>query len=446
MTNRLSRRTVLRGFGAALGLPMLEAMTPLTSFGAEEVKAPVRMAFFYVPNGMNMSNWTPEKLGEGYDLPETLSPLAPFRKDMNVLSGLTLNGARSLGDGGGDHARSVAAFLTGAHPKKTNGADIQNGASVDQFAAGKIGSATRLPSLELGLESSAQSGRCDSGYSCVYTSNMSWRTPTSPVAKETNPQAVFDRLFGNADENESKRNQARRIADRKSILDFVLEDAGDLQRQLGASDRVKLDEYLYAVREIERRISESDKLGEVEPDVPDYPRPKGSPAEFSEHLRMMFDLITLAFQTDSTRIVTFMYTNAGSNRSYRNIDVSDGHHSLSHHGNNKSKLEKIGKVNKYHVEQFAYLVKKFKEAREESGSLLDNSMLMYGSGIGDGNKHNHDDLPIALLGKAGGSIPTGRHLQYRRDTPLTNLYRTMLAKVGAPTDKFGDSNGLLEHL
>jgi len=445
MTMQLSRRTLLRGLGAALSLPLLEAMYPVTSFGREEAKAPTRMAFLYVPNGKNMSHWTPSTEGDQFELPATLEPLKDLRSDLTMLSGLTLNGARSLGDGPGDHARSVAAFLTGAHPKKTNGADIENGPSVDQAAAQVIGKQTRLPSLELGTQRSAQAGRCDSGYSCVYTSNMAWRTPTSPVAKETDPSAVFDRLFGSQKANEERKETAQKATYRKSVLDFVLEDALALRSDLGVTDKQKLDEYLYAVRSIEQRIAEADKLRGREPDVPDYPRPEGSPSDFAEHCELMFDLITLAFQTDSTRVATFMYTNAGSNRAYKQIGVSDGHHGLSHHGSNKEKLEKIAKIDRYHTELFAYFGKKLKAAQENGRSLLDSSMVMYGSGIGDGNRHNHEDLPIALLGRGGG-ISAGRHLQFDRNTPLTNLYVDLLNRAGAPTEKFGDSTARLKGL
>lgn len=446
MNPTISRRTILRGFGAALSLPLLEAMLPRVAMGGVEApKPPVRMAFLYVPNGMHMPDWTPTP-GRLNELPKTLQPLAEYKQDFNVLSGLTLNGARSLGDGGGDHARSVAAFLTGAHPRKTDGADIKNGVSIDQVAADKIGKLTRLPSLELGTESSAKAGRCDSGYSCVYTSNMSWRTDTSPVAKETNPAAAFDRMFGANRLNETGDSRELRNAKRKSLLDFVLQDAKDLRGKLGVNDQRKLDEYLYAVRDIERRIEGSQKLEETEINVPDYPRPAGAPADYDEHVSIMLDLMHLAFQTDTTRIATFMFTNAGSNRSYRNVGVSEGHHNLSHHGNNRDKQAKIQKINMHHVGLFAGLLKNLKETKEGDQSLLDQCMVMYGSGIGDGNRHNHDDLPILLAGKAGGTIATGNHLRFKRDTPLTNLYLSMLDRVGASVDKLADSSRRLDQL
>ena len=440
----LSRRTVLRGMGAAVSLPLLESMLPRTALGAPVAEAPRRMAFVYVPNGMHMPAWTPKEEGALKDLPSILSPLAEHKSKMNVLSGLTLNGARSLGDGPGDHARSVAAFLTGAHPRKTDGKEIRNGISVDQAAAEKIGKLTRFPSLELGCEPSSQGGRCDSGYSCIYTSNMSWRSPTQPVSKEINPRSVFDRLFGNEVDVEKQKNRAQRDENRKSILDFVQEDAGDLQRRLGAADKAKLDEYLHAVREIERRVEESEKLHTREIDVPDFPRPEGVPADKDEHIRLMFDMMVLAMMTDSTSVLSFMITNAGSNRSYRHIGVSSGHHSLSHHGGNREKLEGIRKINEHHVKQLAYFFDKLAQVKEGDRTLLDNSLIVYGSGIGDGNRHNHDDLPILLAGSGGGAIETGRHVKYKDETPLTNLYLSLLEVAGAPTEKLGDSTGKLK--
>ncbi len=446
----LSRRTVLRGLGTAIALPLLDGMlpSPLARLGraAEAPKPPVRMAFLYVANGIHMQDWIPDEEGPNFVLKPTMTPLCPYMDDLLVLSGLGLDGAYAHGDGGGDHARSVAAYLTGAHPRKTDGANIMNGVSVDQVAAEKIGQATRFPSLELGCEPSASSGNCDSGYSCSYTSNISWRTPQTPVPKEVNPRAVFDRLFGSGDESDEGKAKYQRDQRRKSVIDFALEDARGLAKRLGAADQRKMDEYLYSIREVERRITGGDKLEETEDGAPDFPRPLGAPREFAEHLRLMFDLMTLALQTDSTRILTFMYTNDSSNRSYPVIDVRDGHHDLSHHGGNEEKQEKIAKINLYHMQQFAYFVERLKNVREGEGSLLDNCMVMYGSGIADGNAHAHHDLPIILLGRGGGTIEPGRHIRYPRKTPLTNLYLSMLDRMGAPTDKLGDSTGRLEGL
>lgn len=445
----LSRRTVLRGLGTTVALPSLAVMSEsrLLSAAEREKKSPLRMAFFYVPNGMHMPDWTPKKDGTRFELPPTLARLSEHRKSFNVLSGLTLDGARAHGDGGGDHARSVAAFLTGAHPRKTNGADIQNGVSVDQLAAKHVGDATRFASLELGLEASAQAGNCDSGYSCAYASNMSWRGATNPVAKEIDPAAVFDRLFAGQTEKSVRRARSVREKYRKSVLDFVLEDAKDLHRTLPAVDQRKLDEYLYSVRDVEKRLAGADRLRLSEEGVPDYPRPSGVPRELRQHAELMLDMVALAMQTDSTRILSFMFTNAGSNRSYPEIQVSQGHHSLSHHGKSEDKQANVAKINRFQIDRFGYLLKRLDSILEDNGkTLLDNSMLVYGSGISDGDRHNHDDLPIILAGKAGGRVRTGRHIRYENGTPLCNLYLWMMKQMGVSERRFGDSTGLLHNL
>ena len=451
--SRISRRTLLRGLGTAIALPWLEAMAspaPLIANVGRRVAVnspPVRMAFLYVPNGMHMPDWVPQGPGgRDFKLQSIMDPIAEFREKMNVFSGLSLQGAKALGDGGGDHARSVAAFLTGAHPKKTHGSDIRNGISIDQVAADKIGHLTKLKSLELGTEGSSTGGRCDSGYSCLYTSNISWRTDTSPLSKEINPAAVFERLFGNGIEGESLRSLAKRESKRKSILDFVHGEAKSLSQDLGTPDRRKLDEYLYAVRDIERRMHNIEKLGDSDEDFSDYPRPIGVPREYAEHVKLLFDMMVLAFQTDSTRICSFMYTNAGSNRSYRNLSIREGHHSISHHGKNPEKQRKISQINQYHMSLSHHLLAKLDSIEEGEGTLLDNCMVMYGSGIADGNAHAHDDLPIAMFGGGGGTIQTGRYVRLRNGTPLTNLYCSMLERVGAPVDRFSDSNGTIDEL
>ncbi|HMP79209.1 MAG TPA: DUF1552 domain-containing protein [Pirellulaceae bacterium] len=441
----ITRRTMLRGMGVAMALPMLEAMSVgKAAWGAAgPMTVPKRLAFFFVPNGMHMPDWTPRQTGTEFELPPILNELADFRDKLNVLSGLALNGARALGDGPGDHARAVAAFLTGAHPRKTNGSDILNGMSVDQLAAAAIGNATRLPSLELGTEASAQAGNCDSGYSCVYTSNMSWRTDVSPVAKEVDPALVFDRMFAGSDWALSPEERARRDRRRRSILDLAHEDAQNLHRALGANDRRKLDEYLYAVREIEQRLQRTEKLDPTDADVVENSRPTGVPRQYSEHVKLLMDMLVLAFQTDTTRIATFMFANAGSNRGYREIGISDGHHDLSHHGNSEEKQVRISQINRYHASLFRHFLARLDAIPEGEGSLLDQCLIMYGSGISDGNAHNHDNLPILLAGGGGGSIATGRHLKFRRETPLTNLYCTLLNQMGVDVDQFSDSTGKL---
>jgi len=450
-TPKISRRTVLRGLGTALALPWMEAMTtpaPLIAGVTNRValeRAPVRMAFLYVPNGMHMPDWTPQGSGgRDFELQSIMKPVEGFKKKMNVITGLSLRGAQALGDGGGDHARSVASFLTGAHPKKTHGSDIRNGISVDQIAAEKIGHLTKLKSLELGTEGSSTGGRCDSGYSCLYTSNVSWRTDTSPIPKEINPVAVFERLFGS--EEDDDRALAKRDAKRKSILDFVHGEAKSLSKRLGTHDRRKLDEYLYAVRDIERRLKNTEKLTESDEDVSNFPRPVGVPREYGEHVKLLLDMMVLAFQTDSTRVSTFMYANAGSNRSYRNLAIREGHHTISHHGKSKEKQAKISKINTYHMTLANHFLERLDSIKEGNRTLLDNSMILYGSGIADGNSHRHKDLPIAVFGSGGGSIKTGRFIRQRVGTPLTNLYCSMLDRVGAKVESFSDSNGTIKDL
>jgi len=441
---QLPRRTLLKAAGVCLGLPLLEAMaTPLRSALATAPEGHLRMGFFYVPNGAHMPDWTPQSTGPKYELTPTLKALEPLRKKVSVLSGLTLDGARAHGDGGGDHARSGAAFLTGSHPRKTDGADIQNGISVDQVAAQAVGSETRFGSLELGLEGSAQSGNCDSGYSCAYSSNLSWRNATSPLAKEMNPAALFDRLFqvNQAASNNQPSDPGKKY--RQSILDSVLDEAKGLKNSLGKSDQRKLEEYMYSVREIENRLGKNEKLTPGEERNVNYARPAGVPKELDEHCKLMLDLFTLALQTDSTRIISFMFANEGSNRAYTQIEISEGHHELSHHGKSDDKQQKIAKINRYHISKLVYLLNKLESISEGERTLLDNSMLIYGSGISDGDRHNHDDLPILHCGKAAGRIKEASHWSYPKDTPLCNLYLWMLKQLGVQSDSFGDSNGIL---
>ena len=444
----ISRRTILKGLGTTIALPWLEAMAPLVSRAASAAgqapAAPRRMAFFYVPNGVHMPDWTPTAEGPGFAPPEILRPLAPFQDDLLVLTGLTQDGARAHGDGGGDHARSLASFLTGTHPLKTAGFGIKAGVSVDQYAAAKLGKATRFPSIELGIDRGAQAGNCDSGYSCAYSSNISWRSESTPMAKEINPQLVFERLFAGQLSNETAEAKAKREKYRKSVLDFVLEDARQLRGKLGQVDRRKVDEYLSSVRELESRLSRVDKASTV--DLKGVRQPTGIPGDNREHIRLMFDVLALAFQTDSTRIATFVYANEGSTKSYKFLGVPEGHHDLSHHGKDAEKQAKIKKINIYHIEQFAYFLEKLRSTREGEGTVLDHSMIVYGSGISDGDRHNHDDLPILVAGKGGGTIKGGRHLAYPKNTPLNNLYLSMLDRVGLPTKALGDSTGALPKL
>ncbi|MCA9077623.1 MAG: DUF1552 domain-containing protein [Planctomycetaceae bacterium] len=446
--NSLSRRTALKGLGVSLAMPWLDAMRPgRAALAAEAVSsgAPKRMAFLFVPNGINLAHWTPKQTGFGYDLPSTLAPLANVKDDMLVLSGLTQDKGRANGDGPGDHARAASAYLTGAQPRKTDGADIRVGVSVDQVAAQHIGTQTKFASLELGCERGRGAGNCDSGYSCAYSSNISWASETQPMGKEVNPRAVFDRLFGEGTSKQQDESQQRRIALRKSILDFVADDAQRLHAQLGRNDRRKLDEYLTGVREIERRMELASQSTESDATI-GFRGPNDVPNDYGEHLRLMCDMLVLAFQTDSTRVATFMFANAGSNRSYQQVEVPDGHHALSHHGSNPEKLEKLRRINQFHTEQLAYMLNKMKSIPEGDGTLLDNSMIVYGSGLSDGNRHNNEDLPILLVGGGGGTIDTGRHVVYEQETPLNNLFLSMLDRMGAPVDYLGDSTGRLAGL
>ncbi len=428
-----------------MSLPLLDAMLPVGRLAAAAAaEAPLRTMFFMVPNGAHMPAWTPATEGAGYVLSQTMEPLAKHRENISVFSGLTLDGARAHEDGAGDHARSGASFLTGAHPKKTNGADIKNSVSVDQVAAQVIGSRSRFASLEMGLEGSAQAGNCDRGYSCAYSSNLAWRNETSPLAKENDPSAIFDRLFGSGDNVSQGKNRAARIERRKSVLDFVQEDATGLQKKLGTADKRKLDEYLYAVREVEKRLVSSDKLRVGEDGIPNFPRPAGVPRDWSEHCKLMMDMAAIAIRTDSTRVLTFMMANEGNNRGYPEIGAPEGHHDLSHHGKSEEKQAKVQKINLFHMQHFAYFLDHFASVEEGGGKLLDNCLIIYGSGISDGDRHNHDDLPIIMAGKAGGKIKKASHWRFPKDTPLCNLYLWMLNQVGVKADSFGDSKGMLK--
>jgi hypothetical protein len=404
---------------------------------------PKRLAFVYIPNGANMADWTPKEAGTDFALPFILEPLKPFQKDLQVLSGLAHDKARANGDGAGDHARASASFLTGCQARKTAGADIKVGVSVDQIAAEKVGRRTRLPSLELSADRGRTSGSCDSGYACAYQFNLSWKTASTPLPPEVDPRLVFERLFTGGQSVASAGSHAARMRQRKSILDFVADDASQLKRKLGYTDNRKLDEYLTAVRELELRIEQAEKFSST---LPDFSKPTGIPKENEAHLRLMYDLMALAFQTDTTRIATFIVAHDGSNRPYPNLDVPEGHHDLSHHGNDEGKKQKIAKINRFHASQFAYFLEKLKSAREGAGTLLDNCMIVYGGAIGDGNRHNHDNLPILLAGRGGGALRAGRHIRYDRETPMTNLYLAMLDRMGVSAERVGDSTGKLENI
>ena len=441
----LPRRTVLRGLGASLALPLLDGMVPAYAALRKTAANPVRrLGVCYVPNGMEMRAWTPEGDGRGFDFSQILRPLEPFRNQVNVLTGLADKVAVPRpGEGIGDHARASATFLTGVHVKKTEGADIRAGISMDQIAARQLGAETQLASLELGVDSVETLGACDAGYSCAYTNTIAWRTATTPLPMENDPRAVFERLFGSTDSTDVAARLARIRQDR-SVLDYVGDRVAGLQQTLGPGDRTKLDQYFDAVRDVERRIHMAEEQSDRE--IPLFEQPAGIPDTFEAHSRLMFDLLALAYQTDLTRVGTFMLSREVSGRAYPEIGVPDSHHGCSHHQNDPAKLEKLAKINTFHMQQFAYFLDKLQSTPDGDGTLLDHSMLIYGSGISDGNIHFHMDLPVVMVGGGGGTLKGGRHLRYANDTPLTNLYVSVLGKLGVPVEQFGDSTGKLEYL
>ena len=432
----LSRRTMLRGLGVGMALPLMEAMIPARA--AAQTARPKRLSVFYSPNGMIMPGFRPTTAGRDYALPSSLAALAPFRDDLCVVTGLAHYQASALGDPPAGHGRSCPAFLTAAHAKATEGYDIRVGVSVDQVVASAIGQETQFSSLELGIEPASLVGSCDINYSCAYTNGISWRTPTTPLPVTANPRIVFERLFGDggAVSEEVRLAQLRR---QTSMLDFVMEDAARLSGQLGANDRHKMNEYLEATRDVERRIERamsstaSIDLGDLEP-------PAGIPEDFQEHVRLMVDLQVIALQADMTRVVTFMVGRELSNRAYPEIGVADAHHMLSHHGNDPEKMAKIARINAYHIEQLAYLLKRLKETPDGDGVLLDNTLVLSGCAFGDSNTHDHMDLPITI---SGGLIKGGQHIATPLNTPMANLLLSMLHMLDVPAEEFGDSTGPL---
>jgi hypothetical protein len=441
----LDRRTFLRGAGITIALPLLDAMVPaMTPLRMSAASPALRLGFVYVPNGIIQKGWLPAKTGKGYEFASSMKPLEPFRDKMLVLSNLTQNGGRALGDGAGDHARAGASWLTGVHPKRTEGSNIRAGISADQVAARELGAKTQFGSLELGLEEPSLAGGCDSGYSCAYTNTISWRTPTTPNPTEVNPRAVFERLFGDGETNDAKA-RLKLMKEDRSLLDFVRGDVARLEPSLGARDKSKLDEYLEGIRDIERRIQKAEEQSS-NVQVPLLERPSGIPDEFEDHAKLMSDLMVMAFQTDMTRVVSFMMAREGSNRSYRSIGVPDGHHSVTHHQNDPEKIAKTMKIDELHVRTFAYLLKKMDATRDGDGTLLDHSMVLFGSSISDGNAHTHHDLPLVLAGGASCNIKGGRHIRYAPETPMNNLLLTMLDKVGVPAETLGDATGKLDQL
>ena len=439
----LDRRTFLRGAGIALSLPLLDSMIPaMARASSPAVKAPTRLGFVYVPNGILQRDWVPDALGTDFQLKATMKDLEPFKDKMIVLRNLQQYNGQSLGDGGGDHARGGATWLTGVHPKKTEGADIHAGISADQIAAKQLAQYTQFGSLEVGIEENTLAGGCDSGYSCAYTNTISWRGPSTPNPMELSPRALFERLFGDG-ESTDPTVRLKRMSQDRTILDFVSGDLTRLENTLGPGDKRKLEEYVEGIRDIERRISKAEEQSAIMK-MPVMERPAGIPDTFDEHTKLMSDLIVIAYQTDMTRVVTYMMAKEASNRSYREIGVPDGHHSLSHHMLDPDKMAKVQKIDEFHMKAFAYLVGRMQATPDGDGTLLDHSMLLYGSSIRDGNIHDHLDLPLVLAGGKSANIVGGRHIQYKPETPMTNFLLTMLDKVGVPADTLGDSTGKVE--
>jgi hypothetical protein len=438
MKKALPRRTFLRGMGATLALPLLDAMVPSMTALANTPANPVRrLGFVYMPMGSDITRWTPPGEGKLLELSPTLQSLAPVMDQLTVITNLELKNAYP-----GTHATSNAAFLSAAKAKWTESTDYHLGTTVDQIAAKHIGQETQLPSLELAMDLLQMVGQCDNGYACVYQNNLSWSSPTTPLPAEAHPRIVFERLFGEGGSASERRAALRK---RASLLDWVSEDMSRLQRMLGPGDRTKVSQYLDTVREVERRIQKAE-TETADNRLPDLDRPVGVPASYADHARLMFDLQVLALQGDVTRVITFQLARETSTRTYTEIGVPDPHHPLSHHGNDPEKIARMAKINAFHVSLFAYFLEKLKSTPEGDGSLLDHSLYLYGSGMGNPNVHDHVNLPILVAGGAAGKIKGGRHIKYAEPKPLANLHLTLLEKVGVRLDAFADSQGKVEEL
>ena len=436
----MPRRTFLRGLGTTLALPLLDGMIP--AFAAT-AKPAVRLSIAYVANGRIMDKWTPKKEGTDFEFTPTLEPLAPFRDQLLVLSGLNHQAGRAqLGEDTGEHGRAGGTYLTGVHPKKTEGADMRAGISMDQVAAKELGKHTQLASLELAMDAADLLGQCEAGYTCAYMNTLSWRTPTTPVAMENRPRAVFERLFGDTDSTDPAV-RLRQIHRDRSILDSVTKTVSSLLTGLAPSDRDKLTQYLDAIRDVERRIQTAEEQSSQE--LPSMERPADVPATFAEHSKLMFDLQVLAFQTDMTRVITFMLGREFGNRTFREIGIADGHHSLTHHQNRKEKIAQVEQIDLHQSKMFAYFLEKLRSTPDGDGSLLDHMAILYGGSLSDGNRHLHENLPVVLVGGGGGRIKGGRHLRYPvPTTPMMNLHLTLLDILGVPVEQLGDSTGKLE--
>jgi hypothetical protein len=437
----LPRRTVLRGLGTALALPMLDAMVPALSGISGRAAEPVRrLGWVYCPNGMAMDAWMPVAK-ESLDLSTTLSPLAPYRDQTVVVSGLAQGQAEALGDGNGEHTRATATWLNGVHPRETEGADVRAGKTADQIAADQLGRTTPLGSLELAIDQDFLVGSCDNGYSCIYMNTIAWRDETTPLPMQNNPRVVFERLFGDGGSTADRQSEFKKD---RSILDAISSDLARLQREIGAGDQARVNQYLDAVRAIERRIQLSEQK---DTELPELERPVGIPESYREHVELMFDLTALAYQVDMTRVFTFMLGRELNGRAYPEIGIPDSHHGLSHHRYDPEKLAQLAKINTYHVSLFTHFLDELANTPDGDGSLLDHSLLMYGASLSDSNKHSHFDLPLLLVGGGAGQLKGGRHLQYPRDTPMTNLLVSQLDKAGVRLDDgLGDSTGRLVEL
>jgi hypothetical protein len=449
----LNRRAFLRGLGVCIALPTLESISPVTrSFAAPAATPlattasgmPLRLGFVAFANGSNYVRWAPTGEGRDYEMNETFLPMRDLRGKFQIITRLAHDAANNWGDGPGDHARSGASFLTGCHAWKTLGARLHLGISVDQIAARQAGHLTRLDSLQLGVDGTRLYGSCDTGYPCAYQYNISWASETLPLSPEPNPRLVFEKLFGAGAGSERGANMRQRLERRRSVLDFVLDDTRRMKRDLGRNDQQKVEEYLAGVRQLEQQIEKSEQFK-----LPNAPlaQPAGIPENHEEHVDLMYDLMAIAFQTDSTRVVSYCVAPEGSNRPFPALGIAEGHHFLTHHMGNQEKVLKVAKIERWYMERFARFLQKLDSMQDGDGrTVLDNSMIVYGCAMGDGNRHNHDDLPVVLAGGGGGSLTPGRHLKLPDSTPMTNLYVALLERAGIKAERVGDSTGKLESI
>ena len=435
----ISRRTVLRGIGATVALPLLDAMIPAMSGAPAPVR---RLGVVYHPNGVIYDQWLPKGAGADFTLSPTLAPLQPFKDKLVVVTGLFSDQAEALGDGGGDHSRASGTYLTGVHVKKSD-SNVENAISMDQIAAKAFERDTQLSSLQMTSDDNSLLGSCDLGYSCAYSSTLSWLTPTLPLMAENNPRVLFERMFGSSDSTDA-RVRAARLQQDKSLLDSVNDRVHQLQKKLGRSDNRKVDDYLASLRDVERRIQKAEEQSSIE--IPDVAQPAGIPDNFVQHVQLLYDLQLLAYQSDLTRVITFMYGREQTGRPYPHIGVPEPHHPVTHHQNDPAKMEKCTRIQRHHLELFAEYLKKLRSTPDGDGSLLDHVILLYGAGISNSDRHTHGPLPTLLLGGGAGTLRGGRHLVYPEHTPLTNLQLTLLNKLGVPAEKLGDSNGQFREL